>query len=68
MPPADHPATAVHEGCEILGGWVPRRRASRQPKSSPGAPPSSVVEVPAKLEVATTMALVRLIKDLEGQA
>ena len=67
MPPADHPALQyMKERREILGGWVPERRADRQPKlpDLPTRPFEALSKGSGKLEVATTMALVRLIKDL----
>ena len=67
MPPADHPALQyMKERREILGGWVPERRADRQPKlpALPTRPFEALSKGSGKLEVATTMALVRLIKDL----
>ena len=67
MPPADHPALQyMKERREILGGWVPERRADRQPKlpALPTRPFDALSKGSGKLEVATTMALVRLIKDL----
>ena len=67
MPPADHPALQyMKERREILGGWVPERRADRQPKlpELPARPFEALSKGSGKLEVATTMALVRLIKDL----
>ena len=67
MPPADHPALQyMKERREILGGWVPERRADRAPKlpELPTRPFEALSKGSGKLEVATTMALVRLIKDL----
>ena len=67
MPPADHPALQyMKERREILGGWVPERRADRQPKlpELPTRPFEALSKGSGKLEVATTMALVRLFKDL----
>ena len=67
MPPADHPALQyMKERREILGGWVPERRADRAPKlpTLPTRPFEALSKGSGKLEVATTMALVRLIKDL----
>ena len=67
MPPADHPALQyMKERREILGGWVPERRPERQPKlpALPTRPFEALSKGSGKLEVATTMALVRLIKDI----
>ena len=67
MPPADHPALQyMKERREVLGGWVPERRADRQPKLPPlpTRPFEALSKGSGKLEVASTMALVRLIKDL----
>ena len=66
MPPADHPALLyMKELREKLGGWVPERR-DHQPKlpELPSKPFEALSKGSGKLEVATTMALVRLIKDL----
>ena len=66
MPPADHPALLyMKELREKLGGWVPERR-DHQPKlpGLPTKPFEALSKGSGKLEVATTMALVRLIKDL----
>ncbi|MGO3797323.1 MAG: pyruvate dehydrogenase (acetyl-transferring), homodimeric type [Pauljensenia sp.] len=67
MPPADHPALVyMRERREKLGGWVPERRDARDPRLP--APATKPFEHLSKgsgpLEVATTMALVRLMKDL----
>ena len=59
MPPADHPALQyMKERREILGGWVPERRADRQPKlpELPARPFEALSKGSGKLEVATTMA------------
>ena len=67
MPPADHPALQyMKERREVLGGWVPERRDDRQPKLPPlpARPFEALSKGSGKLEVASTMALVRLIKDL----
>ena len=66
MPPADHPALLyMKELREKLGGWVPERR-DHQPKlpELPTKRFEALSKGSGKLEVATTMALVRLIKDL----
>lgn len=67
MPPADDPALIyMKERREMLGGWVPERRADRDPKlpELPDKPFVSLEKGSGPLEVATTMALVRLMKDL----
>ncbi|MDO4259652.1 MAG: pyruvate dehydrogenase (acetyl-transferring), homodimeric type [Actinomycetaceae bacterium] len=67
MPPADHPALIyMKERREKLGGWVPERRDSADPKlpELPARPFEALSKGSGQLEVATTMALVRLMKDL----
>ncbi|WP_075888434.1 pyruvate dehydrogenase (acetyl-transferring), homodimeric type [Actinomyces provencensis] len=67
MPPADHPALVyMKERREKLGGWVPERRDARDPRlPAPALKPfEHLSKGSGPLEVATTMALVRLMKDL----
>ena len=67
MPPADHPALVyMRERREKLGGWVPERRDERDPRlPAPALKPfEQLSKGSGPLEVATTMALVRLMKDL----
>jgi pyruvate dehydrogenase E1 component len=67
MPPADDPALIyMRERRERLGGWVPERRDDRDPKLPVPSPKpfESLRKGSGPLEVATTMALVRLMKDL----
>jgi len=67
MPPADHPALVyMRERREKLGGWVPERRDERDPRlPAPALKPfEHLSKGSGPLEVATTMALVRLMKDL----
>ncbi|WP_026460161.1 pyruvate dehydrogenase (acetyl-transferring), homodimeric type [Schaalia suimastitidis] len=66
MPPADHPALLyMKELREKLGGWVPERRSHNpQLPELPAKPFEALAKGSGQLEVATTMALVRLMKDL----
>ena len=66
-PSEDDPALLyMKERREKLGGWVPERRNDRQPKLPPlpTKPFEGLSKGSGPLEVATTMALVRLLKDL----
>ena len=58
-------ARYLHERRESLGGYVPRRRGASRPLTLPEDSAYEVVQRGSgKQEVATTMALVRLVKDL----
>ena len=66
-PADDDPALLyMKERREKLGGWVPERRNERNPKLPPlpTRPFEGLSKGSGSLEVATTMALVRLLKDL----
>ncbi|WP_175955782.1 pyruvate dehydrogenase (acetyl-transferring), homodimeric type [Schaalia sp. Marseille-Q2122] len=67
MPPADHPALQyMKERREKLGGFLPERRDDYDPKlpELPVRPFEAIAKGSGTLEVATTMAFVRLLKDL----
>jgi pyruvate dehydrogenase E1 component len=66
VPDADSPAMRyMNERRSVLGGGVPSRRDSRTPLDLPGDKAYEVVKRGSgKQEIATTMALVRLLKDL----
>ncbi|RRC95126.1 pyruvate dehydrogenase (acetyl-transferring), homodimeric type [Schaalia canis] len=67
MPPADHPALQyMKERREKLGGYLPERRTDYDPKlpELPVRPFEAISKGSGTLEVATTMAFVRLLKDL----
>lgn len=67
MPPADDPALLyMKERREKLGGYLPERRAHDDAHLPEPAmkPFEALSKGSGKLEVATTMALVRLLKDL----
>ncbi len=65
-PSADSDVTRyLHERREALGGFVPERRTKSRPLVLPGDPAYDVAKRGAgKQQVATTMAFVRLLKDL----
>ena len=65
-PPADSDITRyLHERRDALGGYIPRRRQKSRPLVLPGDPAYEVARRGAgKQHVATTMAFVRLLKDL----
>ena len=65
-PAADSDVTRyLHERREALGGFVPERRTKSRPLVLPGDPAYQVAKRGAgKQQVATTMAFVRLLKDL----
>jgi pyruvate dehydrogenase E1 component len=55
----------LHERRQALGGYLPRRRETSRPLVLPGDPSYEVARRGAgKQQVATTMAFVRLLKDL----
>jgi pyruvate dehydrogenase E1 component len=71
LPPYYHPGpdsdeiAYMHERRRALGGYLPERRTPAQPLVLPGDPVYDVVRRGSgKQEVATTMAFVRLLKDL----
>jgi pyruvate dehydrogenase E1 component len=65
-PPADSPELEyMHERRRALGGYLPARRSKSQPLVLPGDPVYDVMKRGSgKQQVATTMAFVRLLKDL----
>jgi pyruvate dehydrogenase E1 component len=71
LPPYYHPGpdhediTYLHERRRALGGYLPSRRTSSKPLVLPGDPVYDVMKRGSgKQPVATTMAFVRLLKDL----
>ena len=72
LPPYYHPgrgqptiARYLHERRQALGGFLPERRTTAKPLALPGDAVYDVVKRGSgKQEVATTMAFVRLLKDL----
>lgn len=67
MPPADHPALLyMKERREKLGGYLPERRTDFDPRLPAPAmrPFEAMSKGSGNMEVATTMAFVRLLKDL----
>ncbi|WP_182901593.1 pyruvate dehydrogenase (acetyl-transferring), homodimeric type [Microbispora sp. H10830] len=70
LPPYLHPgpdspeARYAAERRRDLGGPVPRRTVSHAPLPAPGKAPFRALEKGSKQPVATTMAFVRLVKDL----
>ncbi len=71
LPPYYHPgadsdvARYLHERRAALGGFVPRRQGTSRPLTLPADPVYEVVRRGSgKQQVATTMAFVRLVKDL----
>jgi pyruvate dehydrogenase E1 component len=71
LPPYYHPGpdsdeiAYMHERRRALGGYLPERRTPAKPLVLPGDPVYDVVRRGSgKQEVATTMAFVRLLKDL----
>ncbi|GIH62012.1 pyruvate dehydrogenase (acetyl-transferring), homodimeric type [Microbispora siamensis] len=70
LPPYLHPgpdspeARYAAERRRELGGPVPRRTVSHRPLPAPGEAPFRALEKGSKQPVATTMAFVRLVKDL----
>ncbi|GII57613.1 pyruvate dehydrogenase E1 component [Planotetraspora thailandica] len=70
LPPFLHPgpdspeARYVAERRRALGGPIPRRTVSHHPLALPGDRPFSRLEAGSAQPIATTMAFVRLVKDL----
>ena len=71
LPPYYHPGAGsdvieyLHERRQALGGYLPERRGSAKPLTLPGDAPYEVVKRGSgKQQVATTMAFVRLLKEL----
>ncbi|MFZ0325066.1 MAG: pyruvate dehydrogenase (acetyl-transferring), homodimeric type [Actinomycetes bacterium] len=71
LPPYYHPGADsdvsryLHERRAALGGYIPRRQGTSRPLVLPGDPVYDVVRRGSgKQQVATTMAFVRLVKDL----
>jgi pyruvate dehydrogenase E1 component len=71
LPPYYHPGqdsdeiAYMHERRKALGGYLPQRRVKEQPLVLPGDPVYDVMRRGSgKQQVATTMAFVRMLKDL----
>ena len=71
LPPYYHPGqdsdeiAYMHERRKALGGYLPERRVKEQPLVLPGDPVYDVMKRGSgKQQVATTMAFVRMLKDL----